>query len=906
MPTETAPAPGQEQQSRIPRRSAFRDVAIATLIGLVALIVYNANLRSIPAADTYAARYLPFSILRDHKVVLDSIVREVAQGRKPPEAQGQVETAAWMLKGPRGHLVSLYPVAVPVVVAPLYLPAVHFLSARGWEPLLFDKVARVMEKLSASLMAAGSVMLFYLLLRRRCETRTAVLLTALYAFGTTTWVISSQALWMHGLAQLLVIATMLLLTGPVTALRAATAGFLCALIAVNRQPDAILAAGLGLYGLWWAGRRIPLYVAAGLVPVGLVVAYNLHFVGNIAGAYALIDPPDKYSDGVLTGIAGLLLSPTHGLFVFSPFLLFVPCFLRQVLRDRSMRGLTMATGCAMVVQVVLYSIIDWRQGMSFGPRWLTDMVPMLVWMLPPVLAALSRSGRVVFALAAVAAVAIEVVGAFWYLGVADAVVVAARGPDRMRPAWDVSNAPFIAELKHPPAPMDLLTQMRGYLDEIRVIEASATRGQATERRIEIVGWALADGKTPVDAVAMVDGNGMAGTAEFFDRPDVVRAIGSTSPAGWRISFPAGKLAPGDHVVSILVHPWQGGEPRLLMERTFNLAPPPTSKQRAVQALAERQQAPGYWLTDFTSGTAFERTHQELNTYLNAIMVDVLAPMANEAGMPDVLMRARRYLTDQIEPGGLVRYHGRPDAPTIGTLGCDITPDADDTALVWRVAPSSDKTLLAQALATLAQYRRADGLYRTWLAPTERYQCLDPGKDPNPADLGIQMHVFMLLAKEDPPAAKALCEAMTRKVADGDVWVYYADAPPLLILRLADLRKAGCALQLPLSRLRTTVPGQEIWVRAVQLLQLTEDGAATADTHLEAAELLDKIAANDFSLLMSTPPLFYHNDLTASVRRFYWSQELGYALWLRLDFENRSTQTKAGCRSDSPQQPCGEK
>ena len=164
LPTETAPAPGQEQQSRIPRRGAFRDVAIAALIGLVALVVYNANLRSIPAADTYAARYLPFSILRDHKVVLDSIVREVAQGRKPPEAPGQVETAAWMLKGPGGRLVSLYPVAVPVVVAPLYLPAVHFLSARGWEPLLFDKVARVMEKLSASLMAAGSVMLFYLCL----------------------------------------------------------------------------------------------------------------------------------------------------------------------------------------------------------------------------------------------------------------------------------------------------------------------------------------------------------------------------------------------------------------------------------------------------------------------------------------------------------------------------------------------------------------------------------------------------------------------------------------------------------------------------------------------------------------------------------------------------------------------
>jgi hypothetical protein len=29
---------------------------------------------------------------------------------------------------------------------------------------------------------------------------------------------------------------------------------------------------------------------------------------------------------------------------------------------------------------------------------------------------------------------------------------------------------------------------------------------------------------------------------------------------------------------------------------------------------------------------------------------------------------------------------------------------------------------------------------------------------------------------------------------------------------------------------------------------------------------------------------YHNDQTASVPRFYWSEEFGYALWLRLYFE----------------------
>src|SRR5262249_14347496 len=152
--------------------------------------------------------------------------------------------------------------------------------------------------------------------------------------------------------------------------------------------------------------------------------YNLGLVGHIAGAYALIPAPNFFRHDLLEGIAGLLFSPTRGLFVFSPFLLFVPLCLPLVLRDRATRGLTAVLGVAIVAQLILYGISDWRQGISFGPRWQTDMVPILVFMLPPVLAGLSTAGRAAFGFACAVAVAIEVVGAFWYTGVADPVIMA--------------------------------------------------------------------------------------------------------------------------------------------------------------------------------------------------------------------------------------------------------------------------------------------------------------------------------------------------------------------------------------------------------------------------------------------------------------------------------------------------
>jgi hypothetical protein len=648
------------------------------------------------------------------------------------------------------------------------------------------------------------------------------------------------------------------------------------------------------------------------LPIGLVLAYNLAIVGHVAGAYALVNPGSFVRGDVLAGVAGLLFSPTHGLFVYSPFLLAIPFCLPLVLRDRNTRPLIAAIGGAVVLQLILYGMIDWRQGASFGPRWLTDMLPLLFWMLPPVLAALPAAGRVAFGFACCLAVAIEVVGAFWYTGVADGIVMAAEGEDAMRAAWDIRNASFIAELKHPPVPADLWVDLRGSIDNARLRDEG---GDSRKQQIEILGWALTNRRSPADVAVMVDGRSMGGTRDFFARPDVVSALGANSPSGWRITVPTPQLAAGKHTFAALVRAHEGGEPRLLMERTFDLAPGSEIGQRdqelagaahsAAKFLAERQQRAGYWLTAYTEETRFEQPRQEMNTYLNAVMIDLAEPIAEAAGMTGMLKRARDFLASQIEAGGLVRYHGRTDARTIGTLGCAITPDADDTALVWRIAPG-ERALLPMALATLSQFRRPDGLYRTWLSAQDRYECIDPGKDPNPADIAIQMHVLMLMAQADPPAARALCESLQRRSDDEDIWVYYKIAPIIPALRQTDLRKAGCALHLPSARLQTKVAGQEVWTEALALLQSMESADANHAAFAQSTELLHKFAGNNFSPLAQTPPLLYHNDMTASVPRFYWSEELGYVLWLRLYFATERVRSKLACRGDRPKHECDDK
>jgi hypothetical protein len=311
----------------------------------------------------------------------------------------------------------------------------------------------------------------------------------------------------------------------------------------------------------------------------------------------------------------------------------------------------------------------------------------------------------------------------------------------------------------------------------------------------------------------------------------------------------------------------------------------TEARRAAALLATHQQTPGYWLTAHTPSPRFERPLSEMNTFLTSMIADLLAPVTATDGLGPNMSQARTHLTSQIEDTGLVRYHGRPDIPVSQRTSCVITPDEDDTALAWRIAPAANRTLLEKALATLFQYRRPDGLYRTWLAPRDRFQCIDDtGGDPNPADVVIQMHVLMFLAKAKPPEGQALCAALQRTIAEDRIWVYYEVAPLIPILRQADLAKAGCPLLIPPRRLKTNVPGQDAWIAAGSALSrlLGENSGRPAASEITA--LLRQLAKDDFAAIRRSPPLMYHNDTTARNSRFYWSEDFGYALWLRLHFE----------------------
>src|SRR5262249_41088068 len=149
--------------------------------------------------------------------------------------------------------------------------------------------------------------------------------------------------------------------------------------------------------------------AATLLPF---LYYNVHFFHSLWGGYGAIGlggPHPFYRHPALPGVAGLLVSPAKGLFVFSPFLVFLAAA-RGIDQGSGNRLLALCLAVAVVIQILLYARTDWRAGACYGPRFLADALPAVFWLLAGAMKGVGRTGWTVLAGLIVVSIAIQGVG----------------------------------------------------------------------------------------------------------------------------------------------------------------------------------------------------------------------------------------------------------------------------------------------------------------------------------------------------------------------------------------------------------------------------------------------------------------------------------------------------------------
>jgi hypothetical protein len=377
----------------------------AWVLFVLCLLVYNSNLRMIASYDSLAPSLIPFGLWRGEGLYLDRYL-----GRFPPEIGYSI------VRSRTGHLVSLYPPVTPLIVAPLYFPALFFSEPADVQ---ISRWRVPFEKVAASLIAALSVLVLYAALQKMAPDLALPLVLA-YAFGTSTWVISSQGLWQHGPATLFVsLAILLLLDENPPAVRLALLGLCAALITANRPMDFFFSAAIAWVVVRRHGRRsLPFFLPAAVVALA-ITSYNLVHFHNLLGGYGEYRTPSgegllrKTPDG---GTFLSLLFSNRGILTFSPFLLLLLASSRS---DRSRTDFLRPLLFACLATVVVYASAEgWSGGYVYGPRYLITCLPVLIVALIEPLRRFgrTRSGRTAFALAVALSISVQAIGAYCFPG----------------------------------------------------------------------------------------------------------------------------------------------------------------------------------------------------------------------------------------------------------------------------------------------------------------------------------------------------------------------------------------------------------------------------------------------------------------------------------------------------------
>ncbi|MBW8876918.1 MAG: glycosyltransferase family 39 protein [Acidobacteria bacterium] len=399
----------------VPSRRGSPPGRAAFAVFLVCLACYLANGRTVPFArggDTIPTRLLPFSMIAFGTLTLDPFRQDFA-------AAGGYR---WYVQERRGHLVSFYPIGPALLALPVYVPAYLGLAVtgRGGHAALFG-ASEELEKLAACGLAALAVSLSYLTARRRLPAAAAAWAALGLGLGTSLWATASQMLWQHGPVALSLAAGIFFLTASGETRRsAALAGFALALAALSRPTAGVfwlaglasLLAGSGPWSLRW--RRAAAFVAAGAPILAAAAAYNLFYYGSLLGGYSLA--LGRFQPAGFAGrAAGLLVSPNRGLLIFTPVaavgIAGIARALRRPRRDPLLSVLGLA---ALIYFLAIASYKDWTGGWSFGPRYLTDLLPILFLGAIGELPRLSRASRAVLAVALAWSVLVQMNGAFCY------------------------------------------------------------------------------------------------------------------------------------------------------------------------------------------------------------------------------------------------------------------------------------------------------------------------------------------------------------------------------------------------------------------------------------------------------------------------------------------------------------
>lgn len=341
-----------------PVRSPDHKVVAAALFTL-AFLGFLAGKNYVGSFDTLPAEMQPIALLKTGRLDFTALF--------PPGTP-----LPYSLLPLNGRIVSIYPIAGGLLNVPVFT-ASHLVG--------YDiEVHRLgLSLLSAAWISALSTAFLYLALTKVCRRPgTAVFFALVFAFATEIFSVVCRGLWQHGPSLLFISASFALLLSTRHRL-IALAGLTLGLAVAARPANLLLALPLTVWVARHERRALYGFMAWAALPALAAMTYSAVFLGSPlklgqyqGRAFFLARPSFE-------ALAGLLISPSRGLFVFDPVFLFALALIFRPPSDARVRSLLAHAALFVPLLVALVSFWhNWWGGHSFGYRIICDVIPVFI------------------------------------------------------------------------------------------------------------------------------------------------------------------------------------------------------------------------------------------------------------------------------------------------------------------------------------------------------------------------------------------------------------------------------------------------------------------------------------------------------------------------------------------------
>ncbi|MFZ6027516.1 MAG: hypothetical protein ACOYYS_07345 [Chloroflexota bacterium] len=334
--------------------------------------------------DSPPTVYLPVSILRWGTFRLDPLMGQVPvlfNPEKPPSYLTQID----------GHFYSKFSPFPALLSIPVY--AIYMLVGPPENYAVYLTLSRLMSVLVSTVTA---ITVFYLL-RIILPQRRALFLTFVYALATFAWPMATNTFATQSTGEMFLALAVLMLAkismqpspeapNAVPVKLYALAGFFASLALISRPQTLPAALLLSIYLLQFTGRRWRALFAYGIAATPAAVflaAYNTWAFGAPWRTGYQGEALFGWSYPLWKGLPGILISPSHGLLMYSPVMLlaFVGGWIVWRRSGKALPQWALGRYLAAISLLQLFLMSGWHYwngGNAYNQRMLHEVTPLIV------------------------------------------------------------------------------------------------------------------------------------------------------------------------------------------------------------------------------------------------------------------------------------------------------------------------------------------------------------------------------------------------------------------------------------------------------------------------------------------------------------------------------------------------